>query len=131
MNFYQIDSAASPAIVFSTRDEPEVVVFGNVSPVQIGGAILGPNALILKSEPTDVGKIRISRFEVGKDDRRSVVPATIQGMIEGIVSVGGDYGDVVSVLRIAKSKDYIKDQLAIDPLPKALRTYYRDEESSE
>ena len=73
----------------------------------------------------------ISRFEVGKDDRRSIVPATIQGMIEGIVSVGGDYGDVVSVLRIAKSKDYIKDQLAIDPLPKALRTYYRDEESSE
>lgn len=129
LRYYEIDSVAPPAIALSTRDEAEVVVFGTPSPVQISGAILGPNALIVKPEPTDPNKIRISRFEVGKDDRRSIVPATIRGMVEGIVAVGGDYADVVSVLRLAKSKQHIQDQLAIDPLPKALRTYYREEES--
>lgn len=130
VRYYQIESSASPAIVLSTRDKPELVAFGTLSPVKISGAIVGPNALIVKSDPADAGKIRISRFAVGKDDRRSIVPATVRGMIEGIVAVGGDYGDIVSVLRTAKSKKYIQDQLAIDPLPKALRTYYRDGESS-
>ena len=114
----------------STRDEPEIVVFGSPAKVRIRGAILGPNALIVKPESTDPDKIRISRFQVGKDDRRTIVPATIRGMIHGIVAIGGDYADVVEVLREAKSKGHIEEQLAIDPLPKALRTYYRDEESS-
>ena len=129
LRYYQIESDAPPVIVLSTRKEPEVVVYGTPSPVKVSGAILGPNALIVKSEPTDPGKIRISRFQVGKDDRRSIVPSTVRGMIDGIIAVGGDYSDVVAVLRLAKSKQHLDDQLAIDPLPKALRTYYRDEES--
>lgn len=129
LTYYEIDSTAAPAIVLSTRDEPEIAVFGAPQPLQISGAILGPNALIIKSEPTDPSKIRISRFQVGQDDRRSIVPATIRGLVDGIISVGGDYADVVAVLRMAKSKGHIRDQVAIDPLPKALRTYYRDEES--
>ena len=129
LRYYQIESQAPPAIVLSTRDQAEVVVFGTPSPIQINGAILGPNALIVKSEPTDAAKIRISRFQVGKDDRRKIVSADIRSLIEGIVSVGGDYADVVEVLRTAKSKRHIQDQLAIDPLPKALRTYYREEAS--
>ncbi|MCA9140388.1 MAG: flagellar basal body P-ring protein FlgI, partial [Planctomycetales bacterium] len=129
LKYYEVPSVAPPTIVLSTRDEAEVVVIGAASPIRISGAILGPNALIVKSEPTDAGKIRISRFEVGKDDRRSIVPATVAGMIDGITAVGGDYADIVAVLRQAKSKQYIQDQLAIDPLPKALRTYYREEES--
>lgn len=130
LRYYQIESVAPSAIVVSTRDEPEIVVFGRPSPIQISGAILGPNALIVKPDPTDQGRIRVSRFQVGKEDRRAVMPATIRGLIDGILAVGGDYADIVEVLREAKSKQHIDDQLAIDPLPKALRTYYRDEESS-
>mgnify|MGYP001824100597 CR=1 FL=1 len=130
LNYYRIESQAPPAIVLSSRDEPEVVVYGDPSPVKVSGAIVGPNALIVKSEPGDLSQIRISRFEVGKDDRRSIVPASIRGIVDGILAVGGDYADVVAVLREAKSKQYIQDQLAIDPLPKALRTYYREEESN-
>ena len=49
-------------------------------------------------------------------------------MVAGIAKVGGGYGDVIQVLRMAKQKGYLKDELAIDPLPKPLRTYYRDED---
>ncbi|MEL6110711.1 MAG: flagellar biosynthesis protein FlgI, partial [Planctomycetota bacterium] len=75
--------------------------------------------------------LRISRFQAGKPDRRVVVAPSVPSMIEGIISVGGSYGDVVQILRMAKSKGYLMEQLAIDPLPKPLRTYYRDDVSQE
>ncbi len=130
LRYYEIDSLAPPAVVVSTREEAEIVVFGTPSPVRIQGAILGPNALIVKPESDEPGKLRISRFQVGKEDRRTLSSATVRGLVKGIISIGGDYADVVEVLREAKSKGYLEDQLAIDPLPKALRTYYREEESS-
>ncbi|MCC9601575.1 flagellar basal body P-ring protein FlgI [Stieleria sp. JC731] len=128
---YEVSSLGAPAIAVSTRDTAEIVVFGKCSPLQIGGAIMGPLGLIVKPDPADPSQIRVSRFQVGKPDRRHVAKATVPGLLEGITAVGGDYADVVSVLRSAKSQGAIADQLAIDPLPKALRTYYRDEESEE
>ncbi|MCO8121969.1 flagellar basal body P-ring protein FlgI [Stieleria sp. TO1_6] len=130
LNYYQVESDSPTAIALSSRDVAEVVVFGEPSPVKIDGALLGPNALILKPDSSEAGKIRVSRFEVGKQDRRATVPASIRGIIEGVVAVGGSYGDVVTILRMAKSSNYIEDQVAIDPLPKPMRTYYREEQSS-
>ena len=129
LKLYRLDSEASPAIVLSIRNEPEIVVFGEVAPVRIPRFLFGPGGLIIKPDPADSSKLRISRFQVGKEDRRVVVASTLRGLIEGIVSVGGNYGDVVTVLRAAKAKGHFEDQLAIDPLPKALRTYYRDDAS--
>ena len=52
-------------------------------------------------------------------------------MLEGLTEVGGGYGDAVSMLRMAKTQGILPDQLAFDPLPKNLRTYYRNEGSEE
>jgi len=38
---------------------------------------------------------------------------------------------VISILRLAKDKGFLSDQLAIDPLPAAVRVYYRDEDEEE
>lgn len=130
VNLYELESGSAPAIIISTRKRPEIVIFGKASDVRIKGAILGPNALIVKPDSASPDQLRFSRFQAGKDDRRSIAPATVRGLIEGIVAIGGDYADVIAVLRQAKAKGAIETQLAIDPLPKALRTYYRDEESS-
>ncbi|WP_161604428.1 flagellar basal body P-ring protein FlgI [Roseiconus nitratireducens] len=124
---YRIESQAPPAVVVSTREVPEVVIFGEPAPVKIEKFLFGPGGMIIK--PEQPGKVRISRFQVGEKDRRAVVDSTIQGLIEGIVAVGGGYGDVIAVLRNAKSEGFIVDQFAIDPLPKALRTYHREEGS--
>ncbi|MGB7344401.1 MAG: flagellar basal body P-ring protein FlgI [Pirellulaceae bacterium] len=123
---YQVSSDASPAVVLSLREAPEVVLFGNVAPLSIDGFLLGPDGLILKPEPSNANKIRVSRFCAGKDDRRIVCDNTVASLAKAIVGVGGGYGDVVSVLRTAKDKGFLTDQLAINPLPKAFRTYYRD-----
>ena len=56
-----------------------------------------------------------------------VVSCSADDVIAGIVQVGGCYGDVINMLREAKDRGYLSDQLAINPLPAAVRTYYRDD----
>ena len=86
---------------------------------------------MIKREPNQPGELRISRFQPGKEDKRTIVSNSIASVIGGIVSVGGGYGDVIAVLRLAKSNGYLSDQFAIDPLPNSVRTYYRDEEGDD
>ena len=131
MQLYRIPSSASPAVVISIREQPEVVLFGDLGPIQITQFLLGQSGLILKPEPGAQDKIRVSRFRPQQDDRRVVVDNTVEGVVKGIVAVGGGYGDVIQVLRTAKEKNFLADQLAIDPLPKPLRTYYRESEDDE
>ncbi len=41
------------------------------------------------------------------------------------------YGDVIAMLRAAKDKGFLLDQLAIDPLPAPVRRYYRDRDGND
>ncbi|TWU37308.1 HEAT repeat domain-containing protein [Novipirellula artificiosorum] len=124
---YEIPSDALPAIVVSLKEHPEIVVFGTPQPMQISTFLMGPHGVMLKSDPKQPGMLRVSRFQAGKDDMRATVASDIRSVIQGIAAVGGGYGDVVAVLREAKEKGFLKDQLAINPLPKSLRTYFRED----
>ncbi len=125
---YHVASDARPAIVVSLRETAEIVLFGSMSPIQIPEFFFGPAGIMIKPEDDQEEKLRVSRFQPGQDDQRTVVPATLEGLIEGVVAVGGGYGEVIAVLRSAKAEGHITDQLAFDPLPEPLRTYYRDDE---
>jgi hypothetical protein len=105
------------------------VVFGDSGRLDIPQFLRGPNGLILKPDLSQPGKLKISRFQVNAEDKRATVSDSIPSVINGIVSVGGGYGDVVSILRLAKAKGYLPNQLAVDPLPVAIRVYHRDEET--
>ena len=124
---YQVPSEARPAVVASLRDTAEIVLFGKMSPIRITEFLFGPAGILIKPEDSRPGYLRISRFQPGQDDQRVIVPATIENLIQGVVAVGGGYGDAVAVLRTAKAGGQLADQLAFDPLPEPLRTYYRDE----
>lgn len=124
---HRIASPASPAVVVSLREVPEIVLFGKVGKVTVPDFLFGPDGLMVKPDPEQPGKLRISRFRPGHEDQRAVVSGTVEGLIRGVAMVDGGYGDVITILRKAKSKGYMADQLAIDPLPDPVRTYYRDE----
>jgi flagellar basal body P-ring protein FlgI len=126
---YQIPSTPKPAVVVSLRESPEIVLFGDSGKMEIPQFLRGPNGLILKPDLTTPGKLKISRFQVNADDKRVTVSDSLASVISGIVAVGGGYGDVISILRMAKAKGYLSDQLAIDPLPAAVRVYHRNEET--
>jgi hypothetical protein len=117
--------------VVSLRESPEIVLLGSTTAIKIPEFLMLPSGLMIKPDSDQGDQLRISRFQVGQEDKRAIVPNSVASVIGGIVSVGGGYGDVISALRMAKDKGYLKDQLAIDPLPWAMRTYYRDEDESQ
>lgn len=128
---YQVPSSAKPAVVVSLRESPEIVLLGDSGELQVPQFLMGPNGLIIKPDSAKPGHLKISRFQVNAEDQRTSVPSSLPSVIRGIVSVGGGYGDVISILRLAKDKGFLSDQLAIDPLPAAVRVYYRDEDEEE
>lgn len=127
VEFYNVSSDASPFVAVSLSDRSEIVCFGPDCLVEIPDFLFGPAGLVIRPEESESGKLRVSRFQPDSDDRRASVPATISGLLTGITLVGGGYGDCVAVLRLAKEKQFISCGLAIDPLPKSLRTYHRDD----
>jgi len=126
VEFYEVASETAPFIAVSLSDRPEIACFGTDFPVTIPDFLLGPAGLVIRPEESDPSKLRVSRFQAGADDRRASVPATVSGLLTGITLVGGGYGDCVAVLRKAKENQVINCGLAIDPLPKSLRTYHRE-----
>lgn len=124
---YEVASAAAPAVVVSLRETAEIVLFGDVSPLQLNGFLRGPDGLIVRVDPQNPSQIRISRFRAGRADERSTAAATVRGLVGGVAAVGGCYGDIVAVLRQAKETGAMVDQFGIDPLPKSLRMYHRED----
>lgn len=126
---YVVSPESPAAIAVSLSESPEIVLMGQLQSIQMDSHLIGPAGIILKADEKP-NHIKISRFRAGHDDRRVIVPSSVRAVIEGIVEVGGGYGDAVAILRELKHKGYLKDQLAIDPLPRALRTYFREELTS-
>ncbi|MCM2370049.1 flagellar basal body P-ring protein FlgI [Aporhodopirellula aestuarii] len=139
---YQIKSSGPPAVVASLTRKPEIVLMGEVSPLNLQSFFIGPAGLVVRRvaahdaetpvNQTQGGtRLRISRFRPGRPDAFAEVEANLAGLIRGITEVGGGYGDAVATLRMAKEQGVLVDQLAFDPLPKSQRTYLRDHDSSE
>lgn len=130
LKLYRVPSDAPPAVVISLREKPEVVLFGSVGQLR-EPEFIRLASIMLKPSPNQPGKLRISHFAPGEEDRIATADSSIAAVVQAIISVGGGYGDVVATLRKAKDKGYLADQLAIDPLPRPLRTYHREESDEE
>jgi hypothetical protein len=72
-------------------------------------------------------RLKISRFQAGEEDKRATTSVSIDSFIAGLASVGAGYGEVIEILRLAKDGDQLQGQLAVDPLPRSLRKYYRED----
>lgn len=128
LTLYEIPSQGTPAVVISIREEPEVVLMGDLKPIEISSFLMLPGGIMIKPDPKHPEELlRISRFKPGEQDRRVVVSSSLDDVIAGVVQVGGCYGDVITMLREAKNQKLLVDQLAINPLPAPVRTYYRDD----
>lgn len=128
LTLYEIPSQGTPAVVISLREEPEVVLMGDLKPIEISSFLMLPGGIMIKPDPKHPEELlRISRFKPGEQDRRVVVSSSLDDVIAGVVQVGGCYGDVITMLREAKNQKLLVDQLAINPLPAPVRTYYRDD----
>lgn len=129
---YQIPSTESPSVVVSLRESPELVIFGTGVSLPLSKFLRGPSGILIKADPSSIdeaglpSRLKISRFQAGEEDKRATTSIAIESVISGLVSVGAGYGEVIEVLRLAKDNSQLQGQLAVDPLPRSLRTYYRE-----
>ena len=125
-SLYQIASHAEPLIVVSTQRYAEVVVFSGPVPIRAPKYLMTGSGVMIRGD--EQGRLRVSRFHPGKPDARSIAAPTVAGLVKGIADVGGDYSDVVEILRTAKQQGDLQARFAIDPLPKTERVYHRQQD---
>jgi flagellar basal body P-ring protein FlgI len=123
-NYFEIPSHGGQMVAISLRRSPDIVSFGGTVPIQLEGNVMCGTGLVIV--PSSNGGLQISRFVPSQPDAQLVVEPTVKGVCYGVMQVGGNFGDVVEVLRVLKSKNAFAAQLAIDVLPQPLREYHRE-----
>lgn len=123
-SLYEVPSQGGPMVAVSLRRSPNIVIFGGPVAISTPDYLICGSGLTIVPDPT--GGIQINRFVTGRPDQRQVVPPTVVGLCNGIVNVGGNYGDIIETLRLLAEQNALAAQLAIDVLPKPLREYHRE-----
>lgn len=121
---HQLPTRAEPLVAVSVARRAEIVIFGSSLPVNLQEPVITRGGIVLRPEPD--GRIKISRFRPDQPDRRVSVSAKLTAVLTGMGTTEASYADCIDVLRTLKEEDAIDARLAIDPMPRPLRTYYRD-----
>ncbi len=123
----QIASAGPPLIAVSLSQVPEIVIFGDNPPLQLPSFEYVTPKMMINTQPD--GKVTVSHFEAGKDDRQVHTTADLRSLLTAISEVGGTYGNWVSFIREASQKGYLAEPIALNPIPEAGRRYEREQET--
>jgi flagellar basal body P-ring protein FlgI len=125
---YRVGSPeSSPAVIGSLRDVPEIVITGQPV-IQIPTFLRIETGVLAK--PLGKDKIEIHHFSITGEDRHVEADATAADFVVGLARAGCHYQQVVEMLRLAKDEGALKDQFVMDPLPRPLRTYFRDDDTA-
>ncbi|MEO8270664.1 MAG: HEAT repeat domain-containing protein, partial [Aureliella sp.] len=122
----EIPTSGPPLVVVSLTQTPEVVIFGD-NPLLKLPAFEYVTPKLMINTGSD-GRLTISHFEAGEEDRQVQVDSDLLSLLEGIAEVGGTYGNWVSFVREASSKGYLSTPLAMNPIPQAGRAFDRSQE---
>ena len=119
-----IESPTEPMIHLTKRRRPEVVIFHAQQQFETP-LVVRAGRRIQVTALANSDTITVSRFEVGKDDRREEVPTNVADVIRKVVDLGASYPDVVQMLVQAERQHNLAGHIAIDALPRAGRFYER------
>ena len=122
-----IPSQGEPMIHVRRTERPEIVLFGQEICFQTPAAVFAGPRILIKSE--DSGRLKISRFSLGKDDVSEYCTTQVADVIRTMVKLGGNYADVVAALTQAKQRGVLTARVAFDALPRPGRQYYLDQET--
>jgi hypothetical protein len=124
-NYHVLQVAGPPTIHVTRSHRPEVVLFGADHPLQLPLVLdAGPRIMVngLRGD-----QITVSRFSPDEPTQERVVPPNVSAVIHAIVDLGGEYPDVVQMLRQAKECGALASRLREDALPNAGTPYEREE----
>ena len=122
----EIPSSGPGLVAVSLSQVPEVVIFGD-NPAMTLPAFVYVTPKLMINTAAD-GKLKVSHFEAGKDDRQVQCDSDLVSLLTAIAEVGGTYGNWVSFVRESSRLGYLSTPIAINPIPQAGRTFDRTQE---
>lgn len=121
---HELQTGGPPMIHLTNRRKAEVVLFGADQSFRTPIAVrAGTKIMVTGAAGTD--EIVVSRYEVGKPDRREVVSTRVGDVIRKVSELGASYPDVAQMLVQAARQKSTIGTLQIDAVPKAGLVYER------
>lgn len=124
-----INSTAEPVVHFARSNAPEIVLFNAEQHLDPPPFLFVNKRIMVKR--LDDGRVKVSRFEPGKEDAGEVSGTQLSQLIPALVRMGAGYLDILETLRKAKKDGHLESRVAVDALPRQGRAYYRDDQSAE
>ncbi len=125
---HELATQGPPLIHLTTWRKAEVVLFGEGQEFRPPVAVrAGPHILVTATGGSD--HITVSRYQVGKPERRETVSLKIADVIRSVARLGASYPDIAQMLVQAERQESLATIVEIDALPKAGRTYHRPTEA--
>lgn len=119
----EFPSMGPPLVAVSLSQVPEIVMFGCNPQLHIGSFQMVNQRLIIA--PESGGKLNVSYFSPGEEDRVVTCDADLRSVLTAIADVGGTYGDWVNFVRQSHEQGNFFEPMALNPVPQAGRTYSR------
>ncbi len=124
---YHVLHVGGPALIHATSSHrPEIVMFGTQHELQLP-LVLDAGSRILVNGLRG-GQITVSRFSPGEPTQERVVSTRVDEVIHAIVDLGGEYPDVVQMLRQAESAGALTSRYCEDALPEPGRAFDRGQD---
>ena len=96
-------------VLASLSRVPEIVVWSSAVPVRLPSHLRTAGGVMVQA--IDENRLAVDRFMVDSGDRHAEVPATLQGLLEGLGQVQASYGETLMLLREATAKGRVEASL--------------------
>jgi len=126
---HALTTEGPPLVHLTNRRKSEIVLFGADQRFKTPLAVRA-GLHILVTAPAGSETVSVSRFEVGRPDRRQTVSTRIADVIRAVTEMDASYPDVAQMLAQAGAQQNLPGRIAIDALPQAGRVYMRPESPS-
>jgi flagellar basal body P-ring protein FlgI len=126
--FHIVHSTGEPMIHISRSRRPEIVVFGQPQKLEAPSFVFAGKHILVKRHSDQ--QVKVTRFAADGEDKYELCTTDLGDVIRTIAKLGGNYADVMQAIDEARSKGFLSARVEIDALPRAGRTYHRDESTS-
>lgn len=119
-------SRVRPTIAASLQDRKMLVCFGDCGKLDLETFLRNNRGYLIRQ--TMDNTLSIKRFQADDDDFSATSERDIVSFLKGLDRVGASYGDALGVLQLADDRNALSASVAVDPMPKGRRLYFRDDD---
>ena len=123
--YHSVPTPGAPMIHFARSRHQEIVLFGQDIPIRPPAVLFAGKRILIKGQAD--GQVKLTRFAPGEGgDTHRTVPPKLDAVIRAAGDFGATYGELLQMIRQARSNGDIDVKVVVDALARPGRRYYRD-----